>query len=131
MRPNRGNNIAVEAASALKDDGNDRDAIDDRDGCADGRGGSAVDDPEPADLVEPEHELDTIMVQNLLYIGHSFGQPFARNELAAAELAGVEGHEQHIIFRSENGAPQAMWEAPDQQTIIEESARHRHRHPSS
>ena len=69
----------------------------------------------PADLVESEHELDTIDGLEVLYIGHSFGQPFARNLEAAAELAGVEGHEQHIIFQGgENGAPQAMWEAPDQ-----------------
>lgn len=75
----------------------------------------------PADLVESEHELDTIDGLEVLYIGHSFGQPFARNLEAAAELAGVEGHEQHIIFQGgENGAPQAMWEAPDQQTIIKE-----------
>ena len=75
----------------------------------------------PADLVESEHELDTIDGLEVLYIGHSFGQPFARNLEAAAELAGVEGHEQQIIFQGgENGAPQAMWEAPDQQTIIKE-----------
>ena len=75
----------------------------------------------PADLVKSEHELDTIDGLEVLYIGHSFGQPFARNLEAAAELAGVEGHEQHIIFQGgENGAPQAMWEAPDQQTIIKE-----------
>ena len=43
----------------------------------------------PADLVESEHELDTIDGLEVLYIGHSFGQPFARNLEAAAELAGV------------------------------------------
>ena len=44
----------------------------------------------PADLVKSEHELDTIDGLEVLYIGHSFGQPFARNLEAAAELAGVE-----------------------------------------
>lgn len=75
----------------------------------------------PADLVEAEPELDTLDGLEVLYIGHSFGKPFAQNLEAAAQLTGIEGHEQHIIFRGgENGAPQAMWEAPDQQTIIKE-----------
>ena len=77
----------------------------------------------PPEPVEPEvePETDTIDGLEVLYIGHSFGRPFAQNLGTAAQLAGIEGHEQHIIFRGgENGAPQAMWEAPDQQSLIKE-----------
>ena len=70
---------------------------------------------------EVEPETDTIDGLEVLYIGHSFGRPFAQNLGTAAHLAGVDGHEQHIIFRGgENGAPQAMWDAPDQQALIKE-----------
>ena len=63
----------------------------------------------------------TVEGVEVLYIGHSFGRPFASNLGTVTEIAGVEGHEQHIIFRGgENGAPQAMWEAPRQQALIKE-----------
>ena len=52
-------------------------------------------------------------------MGHSFGRPFAENMEAAADLAGIEGHNQLIVSRGgEKGAPQAMWEAPKVQAEI-------------
>jgi len=55
----------------------------------------------------------------VLYMGHSFGRPFAENMEAAADLAGIEGHNQLIVSRGgEKGAPQAMWEAPRVQDKI-------------
>ena len=68
-----------------------------------------------------EAEVEPVKGLEVLYIGHSFGRPFADNLDAAAQLAGIDGHEQHIIFRGgENGAPQAMWESPEQQVLIKE-----------
>jgi len=82
------------------------------------RSTSTTADPDDAAV---ESDTDVIDGLEVLYIGHSFGRPFARNLETTAELAGVEGHEQHIIFQGgENGAPQAMWEAPEQQALIEE-----------
>ena len=40
----------------------------------------------------------------------------------ATRLAEIGGHEQRVVFRGgENGAPQAMWEDPDVQTLIKSS----------
>ena len=39
----------------------------------------------------------------------------------ATRLAGIEGHEQRVVFRGgENGAPQAMWDDRDVQSLIKE-----------
>ena len=47
----------------------------------------------------------------VLYIGHSFGRPFAEALPDFAEDAGVEGHVSHIVMRGgANGAPQALWD---------------------
>lgn len=55
----------------------------------------------------------------VLYAGHSFGRPFARKLDEVTRLAEIGGHEQRVVFRGgENGAPQAMWEDPDVQTLI-------------
>ena len=57
----------------------------------------------------------------VLYAGHSFGRPFASNMDEATRLAGIEGHEQRVVFRGgENGAPQAMWDDRDVQSLIKE-----------
>lgn len=57
----------------------------------------------------------------VLYAGHSFGRPFAENMDEATRLAGIEGHEQRVVFRGgENGVPQAMWADPDVQSLIKE-----------
>jgi len=68
-----------------------------------------------------EAEVCGIEGLEALYIGHSFGRPFAANLESITGLAGIDGHEQHIIFKGgEGGAPQAMWEAPEQQALIME-----------
>lgn len=57
----------------------------------------------------------------VLYAGHSFGWPFASNMDEATRLAEIDGHEQRVVVRGgENGAPQAMWEDPDVQSLIKE-----------
>ena len=57
----------------------------------------------------------------VLYAGHSFGKPFARNMTEVTRLAGIDGHEQRVVFRGgANGAPQAMWEDPEVQALIKE-----------
>ena len=49
----------------------------------------------------------------VLYAGHSFGRPFAKNLTKTAKFAGIKDHEQRIVFRGgSNGVPQAMWEDP-------------------
>ena len=68
----------------------------------------AVDVDEATDEADSETEVEGLEV---LYMGHSFGRPFAENMETAAELAGIEGHNQLIVSRGgEKGAPQAMWE---------------------
>ncbi|MDA9607330.1 hypothetical protein N9S32_01320 [Candidatus Actinomarina] len=47
----------------------------------------------------------------VLYMGHSFGRPFAENLTQLTEFSGIKGHNQRIVTRGgEKGAPQAMWE---------------------
>ncbi len=75
----------------------------------------------PTTTVPVEDEAGGIEGLDVLYIGHSFGRPFAANLESVTGLAGIDGHEQHIIFKGgEGGAPQAMWEAPEQQALIKE-----------
>ena len=58
----------------------------------------------------------------VLYAGHSFGQPFAWEMTELTRLAGIDGHEQRIVFRGGNdyGSPQGMWEDPEAQALIKE-----------
>ena len=71
---------------------------------------------EVTDEADSSSEVEGLEV---LYMGHSFGRPFAENMEAAADLAGIEGHNQLIVSRGgEKGAPQAMWEAPKVQSEI-------------
>lgn len=45
-----------------------------------------------------------------LYIGHSFGRPFAEHFTEVAVNAGIEDHTQRIVFSGgESGAPSALW----------------------
>jgi hypothetical protein len=47
---------------------------------------------------------------NSLFIGHSFFIPVARGLFAHAERAGIEGHQQQIVFSGgASGAPEALW----------------------
>ena len=49
---------------------------------------------------------------NALYLGHSFGRPFAEQMEDFSSRAGIENHTQHIIFRGgQNGSPQSLWES--------------------
>ena len=51
--------------------------------------------------------------KKVLYIGHSFGRPFARELPSFVEMAGIDNHVQEIVFRGgPNGSPQSLWEDP-------------------
>ena len=71
-------------------------------------------DTPAVDVDETNDEADSatkVEGLDVLYMGHSFGRPFAENMETAADLAGIEGHNQLIVSRGgEKGAPQAMWE---------------------
>ena len=56
----------------------------------------AVEVEQANDETDPSTEVEGLEV---LYIGHSFGRPFAENMEAAAVLAGIEGHTQLIVSR--------------------------------
>ena len=48
---------------------------------------------------------------NMLYIGHSFGRPFANQLPEFTAGAGIENHMQQIVFSGgASGAPQALWD---------------------
>ena len=69
----------------------------------------AVDVDETNDEADSATKVEGL---DVLYMGHSFGRPFAENMETAADLAGIEGHNQLIVSRGgEKGAPQAMWVA--------------------
>lgn len=47
---------------------------------------------------------------NVLYIGHSFGRPFAEAMEDFSEAAGISDHAQHIVFSGgASGTPGALW----------------------
>ena len=58
---------------------------------------------------------------NSLYIGHSFGNPFAERLVEFAEHSGIGGHCKNIVLRSgQNGNPQALWTNEATRSEIEE-----------
>ncbi len=60
--------------------------------------------------ISEESSSISIPGYNALYIGHSFGKPFADRLLKFAENSGIDGHSQNIVFRGgSEGAPQALW----------------------
>jgi hypothetical protein len=62
----------------------------------------------PSEPPDPPVDGDGVAA---LYIGHSFGRPFAEQFTAFAANAGIEGHTQRIVFSGgASGAPQALWE---------------------
>lgn len=70
---------------------------------------AACDEPEP----EPGDGL------NALYIGHSFGRPFAEDLTGVASDAGID-HSQNIVFSGgASGAPQALWDDVGHRTEIQ------------
>ena len=79
-------------------------------------------DPPAVEVEQANDETDSstkVGGLEVLYMGHSFGRPFAENMEAAADLAGIEGHNQLIVSRGgEKGAPQAMWEDQKVQSKI-------------
>lgn len=80
-----------------------------------GRGGGDGDDDidgrVPADVDGEEN--------NVLYIGHSFGRPFARLIEDYAHEAGIKEHAQYIEFSGgESGSPGLLWEDAEHQANI-------------
>lgn len=79
-----------------------------------GRGGGDDDDIDgrvPADVDGEEN--------NVLYIGHSFGRPFARLIEDHAHTAGIKEHAQYIEFSGgESGSPGLLWEDAEHQANI-------------
>lgn len=60
---------------------------------------------ETGDMVSPPQGL------TVLYIGHSFGKPFATALPALTEAAGIEGHVAQAVKRGGvNGSPQGLWD---------------------
>ena len=67
----------------------------------------------PSEVTETVEIVDIIEGKKVLYIGHSFGRPFARELSSFVEMAGIDSHVQEIVFRGgPNGSPQSLWEDP-------------------
>ena len=63
--------------------------------------------------------LATGEVPKALYIGHSFGRPFAARMEQWTATAGIMGHTQGIVFSGgDSGAPQALWDSPQKSREI-------------
>ena len=79
----------------------------------------------PSEVTETVETVDIVEGKKVLYIGHSFGRPFARELPSFVEMAGIDNHVQEIVFRGgPNGSPQSLWEDPmvrqEIQNILEE-----------
>jgi len=67
----------------------------------------------PLEVTETVESVDIVEGKKVLYIGHSFGRPFARELPSFVEMAGIDNHVQEIVFRGgPNGSPQSLWEDP-------------------
>ena len=67
----------------------------------------------PSEVTETVETVDIVDGKKVLYIGHSFGRPFARELPSFVEMAGIDNHVQEIVFRGgPNGSPQSLWEDP-------------------
>ena len=67
----------------------------------------------PIEITETVESVDIVEGKRVLYIGHSFGRPFARELPSFVEMAGIDNHVQEIVFRGgPNGSPQSLWEDP-------------------
>ena len=80
----------------------------------------------PSEVTETVKSVDIVEGKKVLYIGHSFGRPFARELPSFVEMAGIDNHVQEIVFRGgPNGSPQSLWEDPkvreEIQNILSES----------
>lgn len=76
-----------------------------------GGGGDGIDGRVPADVDGDDY--------NVLYIGHSFGRPFAELIEEYAHTAGIKEHAQYIEFSGgESGSPALLWEDAEHQANI-------------
>jgi len=76
-----------------------------------GGGGDGIDGRVPSDVKGDD--------DNVLYIGHSFGRPFAELTEEYAHTAGIKKHAQYIEFSGgESGSPGLLWEDTEHQANI-------------
>ena len=76
-----------------------------------GGGGDGIDGRVPADVDGDD--------ENVLYIGHSFGRPFAKLVEEYAHTAGIKKHAQYIEFSGgESGSPALLWEDAEHRANI-------------
>lgn len=60
----------------------------------------------------------------VLYMGHSFGRPFAERLDAFALRAGIANHETQIVFSGgESGSPGSLWASPEKRGQIQDLLR--------
>ena len=75
----------------------------------------------PSEVTETVESVDIVEGKKVLYIGHSFGRPFARELPSFVEMAGIDNHVQEIVFRGgPNGSPQSLWEDPKVRVEIQD-----------
>ena len=75
----------------------------------------------PLEETETVKSVDIVEGKKVLYIGHSFGRPFARELPSFVEMAGIDNHVQEIVFRGgPNGSPQSLWEDPKVRVEIQD-----------
>ena len=75
----------------------------------------------PLEVTETVESVDIVEGKKVLYIGHSFGRPFARELPSFVEMAGIDNHVQEIVFRGgSNGSPQSLWEDPKVRVEIQD-----------
>ena len=75
----------------------------------------------PLEVTETVESFDIVEGKKVLYIGHSFGRPFARELPSFVEMAGIDNHVQEIVFRGgPNGSPQSLWEDPKVRVEIQD-----------
>ena len=67
----------------------------------------------PQEMEFADTVTEHVQGKKVLYIGHSFGTPFARELPSFVEMAGIDNHVQEIVNRGgPNGSPQSLWEDP-------------------
>ena len=75
----------------------------------------------PSEATETVETVEIVDGKKVLYIGHSFGRPFARELPSFVEMAGIDNHVQEIVFRGgPNGSPQSLWEDPKVRVEIQD-----------
>ena len=74
----------------------------------------------PIEITETVESVDIVEGKRVLYIGHSFGRPFARELPSFVEMAGIDNHVQEIVLGGPNGSPQSLWEDPKVRVEIQD-----------